>query len=790
MAITGYLIVVYQDINPSSPTFNQTREERTQSEEFCPTSAEAHWIEDTTYCELTENGMLTGYEITVYRDVEPLSPTYDQTREERELNLEECEADNTNPNWQNIGDPFCRQVAYMPSGILGNDGYMIQEQQDVNEYSPTAEEIREIETLDLEHCPLPNTLPDWEVIYEACHIIKVNGQLVFDGTKDVVRIDRNQYSPTWNDNVPETVNIEDTVNCPPDAYVQYRWVVVAGQYVCVGYDKHTMEKKQKSTDGGTTWTDVVPSETRAGALIEANSEDCGYVPTIEYRWVVITGQYECVGYDKYSVEKKQQRIDGGPWTDVVPSETRTGSLIEHNSEDCGYVPPIDYSAMYFTLEAIEDGTFTFTGTNNNSLSYTLDEGQTWIPLASGVASPTVTSGNKIMWKGACTPDTTSQLTIQYGIGTFSSTGTFKTYGNAMSLVYEDNFINQTTMSDWQFARLFSQTKVTDAQNLILPSTTLTNNCYTNMFWNCTSLVNAPALPATTLAEHCYNMMFHNCSSLVNAPALPATTLADWCYESMFWNCTSLVNAPALSATTLARGCYNHMFEGCTSLTTAPQLPATTLAISCYNGMFAFCTNLMASPTLPATTLADGCYSMMFSQTNVLPDCTNIDFTSQTVVANGGLKGLFFGTKVTDADLQRILPKDGNNRYCLPVMTLVSGCYSEMFSNCTSLTTAPVLPATVMASSCYNRMFYDCESLTSAPVLPATTLAQSCYQNMFEYCTRLNSITCLATDISAYRCTFNWVNGVANSGTFTKAASMSDWTTGINGIPNGWTVTNQ
>lgn len=31
------------------------------------------------------------------------------------------------------------------------------------------------------------------------------------------------------------------------------------------------------------------------------------------------------------------------------------------------------------------------------------------------------------------------------------------------------------------------------------------------------------------------------------------------------------------------------------------------------------------------------------------------------------------------------------------------------------------------------------------------------------------------------------NGAVTSGTFTKAASMSSWTTGNNGIPRGWTV---
>ena len=36
-------------------------------------------------------------------------------------------------------------------------------------------------------------------------------------------------------------------------------------------------------------------------------------------------------------------------------------------------------------------------------------------------------------------------------------------------------------------------------------------------------------------------------------------------------------------------------------------------------------------------------------------------------------------------------------------------------------------------------------------------------------------------------TSNWVNGVASTGRFVKAANMKSWTTGTSGIPNGWTV---
>lgn len=59
--------------------------------------------------------------------------------------------------------------------------------------------------------------------------------------------------------------------------------------------------------------------------------------------------------------------------------------------------------------------------------------------------------------------------------------------------------------------------------------------------------------------------------------------------------------------------------------------------------------------------------------------------------------------------------------------------------------------------------------------------------MFAGCTNLNYVKCLATDISADYCTINWLDGVAATGTFKKATGMEDWTTGVDGIPTGWTV---
>lgn len=180
-------------------------------------------------------------------------------------------------------------------------------------------------------------------------------------------------------------------------------------------------------------------------------------------------------------------------------------------------------------------------------------------------------------------------------------------GNIMSLLYKDNFAQQTTFpasSSYNYNSLFLQNdKLVSAGELLLPATTLTMDCYQNMFKQCTLLATAPDLPATTLATDCYSGMFDRCTALTTAPALPATNLANKCYQSMFNGCTAITTAPALPATTLASNCYNQMFNGCTSLTAAPELPATTLATNCYQNMFLNCSNL-SSITVGATNWAN------------------------------------------------------------------------------------------------------------------------------------------------------------------------------------------
>lgn len=231
----------------------------------------------------------------------------------------------------------------------------------------------------------------------------------------------------------------------------------------------------------------------------------------------------------------------------------------------------DYSLDYLTFVALENNTsFGFTDRlRNYQLLYSLNNGSTWTVLE-GDNTVTINTDEKILWKGELIP--TRKVIDPSNIGVFTSTKHFNAMGNIMSLAYSDDFAKNNTLPENTdfFKKLFMESNVVDAENLVLPATILTDGCYSSMFYDCTSLTTAPSI-------------------------LPATTLAAQCYDSMFYGCTSLTTAPELPATLTKADCYYYMFMGCTSLEIAPILPATSLsgpnAYSCYYGMFRDCTKL-------------------------------------------------------------------------------------------------------------------------------------------------------------------------------------------------------
>lgn len=565
----------------------------------------------------------------------------------------------------------------------------------------------------------------------------------------------------------------------------------------------------------------------------------------------------------------------------------------------------DYSKDYLTFEALSGGTLywhTSSLSNPKTIEWSNDSGETWNQVTSnntgsGSVITTVNAGDKVMFRANWNNSGTQQ-------SHFLTDCPFNAYGNVMSLIDSTNYRSLDTLSSNEtFKSLFLNcTNLISAENLILPATSLTYNCYAGMFQNCSSLIAAPELPTETLSVGCYASMFYRCSSLETAPELPAETLYQNSYANMFsycpnlnyikclatdisaidsthnwvdgvasagtfvrsvdmndwtigkdgiptdwvimppvpvysampltfeiisggtiiwkalstaytptieysknggnWtsitsstgdtapsievvegdilefrgnnptyrsgntvnffygstaefiaygNIMSLVDSENFSTLTSFRSGYTfyNLFYGCTGLTDAGDLvlPATTLSPFCYCQMFAGCSNLVEGPELPAETLTLECYERMFD------GCTNLSKAPE-----------------------------------LPASSLNSDCYNGMFAGCTSLTEAPELPATSLAPSCYKYMFSGCTGLVAAPELPATTSNyMACYEAMFYDCTNLNYVKCLTTNISGIACTQNWLYNVSPTGTFVKNASMSSWSTGKDGIPDGWTV---
>lgn len=215
---------------------------------------------------------------------------------------------------------------------------------------------------------------------------------------------------------------------------------------------------------------------------------------------------------------------------------------------------------------------------------------------------------------------------------------------------------------------------------------------------------------------------------------------------------SIVYGDSFETATLGSYAMYRMFSGCTKLTSVKNLVITgefaSYAVNACRRMFEGCTSLVElMDELPILTLRQACYQNMFEGCTSLTSCPS-----------------------------------------LPSTSLATDCYSRMFYNCSSLVTPmQTLPATILANSCYNNMFRGCSKLVSTPVLPAIDLVSGCYNHMFRYCSSVNYIKAMFKTEPSTTYTDNWVNGVAATGTFVKNSEATWTTTGVSGVPDGWTI---
>ena len=297
-----------------------------------------------------------------------------------------------------------------------------------------------------------------------------------------------------------------------------------------------------------------------GRQSEVVSANCIYdeslkAPVIECDGVEVTITCRTAGADIY------YRLDQEGTYDLYdePFSITADTVVEAYSQlsgetsaivtkNCTYDPTHDYSKDYLTLRVLSNGTIGWNSVGSGSaktIQYSKNNGAWTSITASSSMSIPVVVGDVVRFKGTnaayCTGNKANYSSFgstEGGVG--GGTAQFNAEGNIMSLVYGDNFDGQTILSStYNFCQLFKCSHCVSAENLVLPTTTLTQYCYRAMFSRCGDLIKVPALPATTLAKGCYWYMFEQSPSFTDAPELPAETLVAECYGHMFEACTSL-----------------------------------------------------------------------------------------------------------------------------------------------------------------------------------------------------------------------------------------------------------
>ena len=235
---------------------------------------------------------------------------------------------------------------------------------------------------------------------------------------------------------------------------------------------------------------------------------------------------------------------------------------------------LPFNQQYFTIESLEDNntiSFNKSGSPSNiSLSYSVDDGTNWTNLTLSSSTPlsTINAGEKIIIKGINNRISTAWNNY-YRV---HSTKTINAYGNAMSLLFGDDFVNNSEFTSGTTNNLcgifYGTTTLIDASNLILPATICNVDCYNGMFRGCTNLTTAPQLPATQSAKGCYSSMFEGCINLEIAPEINLINLSQESCKRMFCmdrnnriTTPKMTKSPILRVATGATNCYQEMFKG-------------------------------------------------------------------------------------------------------------------------------------------------------------------------------------------------------------------------------------
>lgn len=321
-----------------------------------------------------------------------------------------------------------------------------------------------------------------------------------------------------------------------------------------------------------------------------------------------------------------------------------------------------YNLEYMTTEALGSGTITFTipasiGTSAVvNVSYRKNNGA-WITTANSSSDVTISvnvvTNDVVEWKANATRFAAGNSSGNYSY--FSSTCQCNIYGNILSLLYADEFINKYTLKTNvtnAFNSIFnSWTNLIDASNLILPITEISTNdggnMYACMFKDCTSLIyppnELPEITASSALSSVYVQMFEGCTSLIKCPNMDWGVLGNCnhgTFYQMFNGCTALsqnipnkIEVEEYSATSSYTGLFRSMFQDCTHITTIPSLIIHNYTGAnsgsnhgAFNSTFRGCTSLIDISNKALSILNNSNCESYYDFYNTFIGCTSLEKT--------------------------------------------------------------------------------------------------------------------------------------------------------------------
>ena len=187
-------------------------------------------------------------------------------------------------------------------------------------------------------------LEEWRENGYVCNeTTKYNRLQLYVSTDGTNWVATNTYKR--GDRVLETNSSDCGYITPSTGWTFTTWNIVHNDFICEDGDKYEKLVRIVSNDN-VNW--ITTNVYKRGILIEENSVDCGYDPTItgncsEYR---DDGDTICDGFDKYKYLRKYVRECedcnncSAQWQ--ATQIHKIGDKIQENSLDCGYIPSDNY----------------------------------------------------------------------------------------------------------------------------------------------------------------------------------------------------------------------------------------------------------------------------------------------------------------------------------------------------------------------------------------------------------------------------------------------------------------